>query len=160
MAAGRTGTERFGSYISNGSTATFFLPDPRIHRMGANLDYFLYHPSNRGALYKFGPGGNLMPVPYVAVMERFTCPVCGWPELWECPDDLSLEICPSCGIQFGYTDSPGVDPVAWLEARREWRKRWLANGAAWSSPPPRPAHWDGERQLAEMIRGGDPLYRN
>ena len=58
--------------------------------------------------------------------ESFVCPACGYPDLTEPPwseSGGSFEICPSCGIQFGYTDAAGGD----IERRRriwaEWPKQ-------------------------------------
>ena len=78
------------------------------------------------------------------------CPVCGY-LLREPPwrDGLpSDEICPSCGIQFGYDDSL---PARRAQTYTEWRRRWVANGMAWWSehqdPPP---GWDPEQQLERL----------
>ena len=59
----------------------------------------------------------------------YTCPVCGYPELEDPPENH--EICPSCGTQFGYHD--------FTRSHAELRARWLERGAAWHSrvdPPP------------------------
>ena len=56
---------------------------------------------------------------YAVVPDRFTCPVSGYPELEEPPwtdGSGSDEICPSCGIHFGYDDAAGGDA-----ARREMK---------------------------------------
>jgi hypothetical protein len=53
-----------------------------------------------------------------------------------------LEICPSCGFQFGESD----DDDGWSHAA--WRERWIAERAPWdrrSSPPP--DGWDPRAQL-------------
>jgi hypothetical protein len=46
-------------------------------------------------------------------MQEFTCPACGFPDLHDEPrteaSGGSFEICPSCGIQFGYSDENGGD---------------------------------------------------
>ena len=65
---------------------------------------------------------------------KFTCPVCGYPELEEPPRSPrtgggSYEICPSCGFQFGVTDDDkGVsyeerDVMMDDKARAEMRAR-------------------------------------
>ncbi len=64
------------------------------------------------------------------------CPVCeallGF-EPWK-GESASDEICPSCGIQFGYNDARRELRAAVYD---EWRKAWLANdrkpflGEAW-----------------------------
>jgi len=82
----------------------------------------------------------------------FTCPVCGYDSLTERPwtevGGGSYEICPSCGIQFGYTDFAGADLQAREELYERWRREWIENGMRWnkgrSTPPP---GWDPVRQL-------------
>ena len=57
--------------------------------------------------------------------ESFACPACGYPDLAEAPwseSGGSFEICPSCGIQFGYTDMAGGDPNARQRVWEEWPK--------------------------------------
>ena len=64
--------------------------------------------------------------------ESMCCPVC---ELqldfkpWR-GESASDEICPKCGIQFGYQD---VGPKDRWEYYREWREYWLS-GASRSFP--------------------------
>jgi len=75
------------------------------------------------------------------------CPVCGYNALKEPPDD-SFEICPCCGVQFGYDDA---SPMAALDVvRAGLRRRWIASGAKWFSryvhPP---AGWNYQDQLIE-----------
>ena len=69
---------------------------------------------------------------------RFTCPICGYPDLEKQPRSEtrrnSHEICPCCGFQFGYHDEDqGISD-------EEWRRRWIAKGMPWSArsvlPPP------------------------
>jgi len=50
------------------------------------------------------------------------CPVCGYVLQFIPWDGLSAsdEICPSCGIQFGYDDAAGGN----VQAREEIYKRW------------------------------------
>jgi hypothetical protein len=43
----------------------------------------------------------------------------------------SFEICPSRGIQFGYTDAAGGDPDRRVALWREWREAWVADGTPW-----------------------------
>lgn len=84
----------------------------------------------------------------------YMCPACGYDRLEEPPwrdGSGSLEICPSCGIQFGYTDAAGGDLEARKELHAAWRKRWRAAGMIWSSPgEPPPAGWDPEAQLRRV----------
>ncbi|PZQ45427.1 MAG: hypothetical protein DI556_22730 [Rhodovulum sulfidophilum] len=81
---------------------------------------------------------------------NYQCPVCGYAGLQEPPRDLesggSYEICPSCGFQFGVSDSD-------LCIRDEdWRAAWIESGMPWSSvsikPPPA---WDPREQLKEVL---------
>lgn len=84
------------------------------------------------------------------------CPVCGY-EMDEPPWDGSSpsdEICPSCGIQFGYDDSR-------LGTRKqkydEWRARWIASGMRWySAGYPRPRNWDPHVQLLTVLHEHSP----
>ncbi|WP_211263927.1 hypothetical protein [Streptosporangium amethystogenes] len=54
----------------------------------------------------------------------------------------SFEICPCCGVEFGYEDAT---PQAVSAHRRDW----LAAGATWSAPSREPPGWDLERQLRD-----------
>ncbi len=58
----------------------------------------------------------------------------------------SLEICPCCGIQFGYTDMVGGRddrrPGFWAG----WGGRWYHAGMPWSSTTGPPSGWDPEVQ--------------
>jgi hypothetical protein len=69
--------------------------------------------------------------------ERYTCPVCGYPDLTEPPrssDGGSYEICWSCGFEFGVTD----DDRGY--SYEDWRQQWIDRGMPWESqvlrPPP------------------------
>lgn len=89
----------------------------------------------------------------------FVCPVCGYPDLENQPHDAeggaSDEICPSCGIQFGYSDEPmacGGPDLPPEEIYRLWRQKWIAEGMIWdkgrSKPPP---NWDPQEQLRKIF---------
>lgn len=88
-------------------------------------------------------------------MVIFTCPVCGYNRLikapWTLEDGGSGEICPCCGIQFGYTDSAGGSVIARHELYKDWRREWIANGMPWdkgrSVPPP---GWNPVEQLKNI----------
>lgn len=68
----------------------------------------------------------------------YTCPVCKYPNLRKPPKDFL--ICPSCGTEFGYSDS--------AISHAELRRRWVAQGARWSSTViPQPKWWNGYQQL-------------
>ena len=84
------------------------------------------------------------------------CPVCGYdlefrPWEGESPSD---EICPCCGIQFGYTDMAGGDPVRRQTLYREWRQQWIGNGMRWRHGKP-PAGWNPLEQLRNV--GGEDV---
>lgn len=67
------------------------------------------------------------------------CPVCGYTELAEPPDNWS--ICPCCGTEFEYDDFD--------TDFSELRTRWLAAGAPWfDDQTPIPYGWDAFAQLA------------
>lgn len=84
------------------------------------------------------------------------CPECGF--LLDRPawSDAggSFEICPSCGIQFGYTDAAGGDPGRRAQLWLEWRARSTGQGCPWNSvgrmPP---AAWDPSEQVARVASG-------
>lgn len=69
-----------------------------------------------------------------------TCLVCAYPKLKSPPRSPSgggsYEICPACGYQYGVDDDDrGITPA-------EWRQRWVAGGAVWSSASIKPpAGW-------------------
>lgn len=75
-------------------------------------------------------------------MRTYTCPVCGYPDLSDPPQDF--EICPSCGTEFGYHDI--------RRSHKELRRKWIARGAHWQSEViPRPDEWNA---LAQLIKAG------
>jgi rRNA maturation protein Nop10 len=86
-------------------------------------------------------------------LKKKFCPVCGY-KLdfipWEhfSPSD---EICPSCGIQFGYDDFAGGNMKQRHLIYKEWRKKWIQAGMPWYSqgflPPEK---WDPLQQLSNI----------
>lgn len=74
---------------------------------------------------------------------RYTCPVCGYPELEEDPRTRSFEICPSCLTEFGYSDARrGYDAL---------RADWIAEHARWGSEIiSRPLGWSAVEQLRNI----------
>jgi hypothetical protein len=74
-------------------------------------------------------------------MGETICPVCGF-ELEEpawSGDAGSQEMCPSCGIQFGYDDAGGrQDPARLRQIHALWRRAWKRCGMLWSSRGRRP----------------------
>ena len=84
--------------------------------------------------------------------EEFTCPVCGYAHLhrpaWN--ESPSFEICPCCGVQFGYDDS--MIPHAVL------RQFWLSRGASWCSNFTKPpVDWSPFTQLQAAALHADPV---
>jgi predicted RNA-binding Zn-ribbon protein involved in translation (DUF1610 family) len=77
------------------------------------------------------------------------CPVCGYDELQEPPRNrtggASLEICSSCGFQFGVTDD---DKGLTYD---EYRQQWIETGMKWSSKGQKPRKdWNAQTQLASL----------
>src|SRR4051794_27143766 len=82
------------------------------------------------------------------------CPVCGYARLPHPAHDesgaASFQICPCCGVQFGYQDANF--PHAAL------RRIWLAGGATWySSVTPPPDNWNALEQLRIAGLASDPV---
>lgn len=74
-------------------------------------------------------------------MTAYLCPVCGFKELTEPPEDFS--VCPSCGTEFDYHDV-GV-------SHEELRSLWIEEGARWFSPVRlAPQGWDPYVQLLRV----------
>ena len=74
----------------------------------------------------------------------YQCPVCGYKELSQPPQDDT--ICPCCGTHFGYHD--------YATSYEELRSRWISKGALWFSRVRQPLPgWDGMRQLWESGLG-------
>lgn len=77
----------------------------------------------------------------------YLCPVCQYPGLHEparsARGNASLEICPSCGFQFGVDDEDrGL-------SHAQWRERWVQGGMKWSSHGIQPpTGWDPARQIS------------
>jgi hypothetical protein len=136
-------TNTFGAFNPSGTTRTFYKPDPKIHGYQTNLDYWNAQP-------------RVAPVDTVMANR---CPVCGF--VLEVPawDErgASDEICPSCGIQFGYDDAAGGSIEHRQEVYEAWRQRWIEEGMPWrsvGSDPP--ANRDPKAQLAAIgidVRG-------
>ena len=84
-----------------------------------------------------------------AVYDAMLCPVCGYQLDFKPWNDVSAsdEICPCCGIQFGYYDAGPDDR---MQIYREWRIRWRAQGGKWQSCNPCPDDFDPEGQLKRL----------
>ena len=79
------------------------------------------------------------------------CPACGYSldfAPWNGPS-ASDEMCPCCGIQFGYDDAAG-DPQKRQAVYRAWREAWLAGGMRWFSRGQAPPEgWDALDQVRQ-----------
>jgi len=77
-------------------------------------------------------------------MEKYTCPVCGYPDLDDPAYDLLgiplFSICACCGCEFGYQD-------ATEKSKNRFLKGWIKRGAPWRNPEKRPINWDPKIQL-------------
>lgn len=79
----------------------------------------------------------------------YTCPVCGYPDLYDPPRSAlsggSYEICPSCGFEFGVSDEDQGFTYA------DWRERWIKAGMPWSSiGRHQPKDWDPVAPLQKL----------
>src|SRR3712207_8831748 len=63
----------------------------------------------------------------------------------------SDEICPSCGIQFGYDDAAGGHIVKRHAIYREWRTQWIICGKEWASVLPRSEEHTSELQSRQYL---------
>lgn len=67
------------------------------------------------------------------------CPVCGYPDMEEPPEDF--EICDCCGTQFAFHDD--------IKSHKVLRGEWIDKGSPWFSDViPKPWRWDAFTQLA------------
>jgi hypothetical protein len=72
--------------------------------------------------------------------KKYLCPICGY-YLEYPPEDFN--ICPSCGVEFGYETAS--------RSSEELRKEWLSTGARWASNVENePNGWDAMLQLANL----------
>lgn len=73
---------------------------------------------------------------------KYICPVCGYDQLSEAPDDYN--ICPCCWTEFGVSDIE--------HSFRELQAEWIQSGFRWHSRVvTQPANWDPIKQL-ERVR--------
>jgi predicted RNA-binding Zn-ribbon protein involved in translation (DUF1610 family) len=84
---------------------------------------------------------------------KFSCPACGYPGLQQSPQRdgvASHEICPSCGFEFGVTDT--VEGTSYAA----WRERWVQAGMPWwakHAGQDSPAGWDPGEQVKSIPAG-------
>ena len=86
--------------------------------------------------------------------QEFTCPICGWPHLNKDPTTLSYEICPSCGVEFGYeaVEDYMALRILWVQQGMKFWADAIKNPGA----PRAPENWDPVEQLNKLIKE-DPL---
>jgi len=89
------------------------------------------------------------------IKEQY-CPVCGY-TLWFSPwvdENPSDEICPSCGIQFGYDDAQQGEDFSQRSAiYMRWRNKWIQDGMPWfSQSMGKPDNWNPNEQLKRIKR--------
>lgn len=87
------------------------------------------------------------------------CPVCGF-NIYKCygsypwdNDIYSSEVCPSCGIEYGYEDSTD-DLQKRQEVYIELRKKWIDSGMKWwggDNDKKKPRDWDPQKQLDQLL---------
>lgn len=91
-----------------------------------------------------------------ALNKLAKCPVCGyllgflpWGPFGE---SASHEICPCCGIEFGYHDDALLeDPKDRQKVWDEWRKHWIEGGMKWwSKAREPPENWNPVVQLKNV----------
>lgn len=83
----------------------------------------------------------------------YPCRICGYcyssPVRYE-DGAPSYEICPSCGGEVGIDDE-GLDKNSELETIRNYRNKWLAQGAPWWDPYSQPPEgWNVEEQMKNI----------
>jgi hypothetical protein len=81
------------------------------------------------------------------------CPVCGYILSFAPWEDTSSsdEICPCCGIQFGYDDAAGGDINKRHLIYKEWRKCWIEEGMPWKGKGiPQSSNWNPFEQLRKF----------
>lgn len=78
------------------------------------------------------------------------CRICGFglkdPPWGTNGKDPTWEICPCCGVEFGYEDVTS-------ESARLFRNAWIANGAKWFDAGEKPDGWALDTQLLERPDG-------
>ena len=89
----------------------------------------------------------------MGILKNNYCPVCGYDLGFPPWKGLSAshEICPCCGIQYGYDDMAEGDHSKRNFIYKEWRSGWIKAGMGWDSigiQPPR--NWDPIKQLKNV----------
>lgn len=83
---------------------------------------------------------------------KYNCRVCGLRQdepIWgEDGNSPSYDICPCCGVEFGYGDTT-------IDNCKAIRKDWIAKGMKWSFPEEKPSNWSWDEQKKHI----PPKYR-
>lgn len=84
------------------------------------------------------------------------CLACGYAgleePLWDGDED-SHQICPCCGLHYGYDDEARGRGDAGSDFYVGWRARWIMDGCPWfSTATPPPADWTGKESGQEQVR--------
>lgn len=79
--------------------------------------------------------------------SKFACRVCGLlhpePPWGLSGNDPSYEICPCCGVEFGYEDCTKIGVLS-------YRKRWLDSGGHWKFKKLQPSDWNMDEQMSQI----------
>lgn len=132
---------RTGSECS--STRELMTSQPRLEKVCyAPTSGLIHHSISIGRIWS-----TSVPRPN---NEIYSCRVCGllqrdppWGLDGHTP---SFDICPCCGVEFGYEDC-GKDSVV------RYRRSWLASGPIGWEPKVKPESWDLDEQLAQIPEG-------
>lgn len=83
------------------------------------------------------------------------CKVCGyklnylpWGEDGETP---CFDICPCCGVEFGNEDYTE-------ESLKEYRAKWISEGAHWFDPNLQPQNWSLQEQISNIRPNSEDLH--
>jgi len=83
--------------------------------------------------------------------QAFECPVCTYNGLKKDSKEKLHEICPSCGTQFGYSDS---GPASQDFYHGMLRERYITNGCKWySRDKPRPEDFNPRENMWRKHHG-------
>jgi len=79
---------------------------------------------------------------------RYICEICGYAELeyppWgEDGKNPSYNICPCCGVEFGYEDCT-------TESKLKYFNKWAESGYKWFKPEKKSKEWDLKKQLKNI----------
>lgn len=79
--------------------------------------------------------------------EFYVCRVCGSEQLeppWgEDVQTPNYDICDCCGVEFGYEDMS-------MESIKDYRQKWVKNGANWFRKKNKPEDWSLENQFQNI----------